>query len=209
MEKMPDADASTPLHVAYDRGNDRRTLAALDCIMTHRQGPTKKLIPAIGPENRCAHTYSEDDGLQLEIECGPCQGAQDLDNRKCVSGILNVLVAGAVPETIILKRFVHKRYRGAPVARVSELARSLASINRAIASSEVPSDRKCRTCPASSPRILESVRRRLLEDPTAYFVGKARFGSHIRSEAPNAGCPRAERCAGEALAACAGQSGGA
>jgi len=176
--------------------------------MTRRQGPTKKLIPALGFENRCPHTYSEDDGLQLDIECGSCQGAQDIDNRKCVSGILNVMLAGAVPQSIVLKRFVHKRYRGTAVQRVSKLARTLGAVNRAISSSEPPSDRKCRTCPASTQSVLESFKRALLEDPGSYTAEMVRLDPSSMATGARAACPKAERCLHEALGSCSALQGG-
>ena len=177
--------------------------------MTPRQGPTKKLIPAISLDSKCPHAFSEDDGLQLEIDCSACQGAQDIDNRKCISGILNVMVAGAIPEAIILKRYIHKRYRDEPVRRIAKIASNLASINRAVASAEAPSDRRCRTCPASTERILGRARRKLLEDPAGYGACQNALEDDIRSEASNLDCTNADRCVTEALTICAAQQGDA
>ncbi len=137
--------------------------------MKHLQGPTKKLIPSISPENRCPHQYGEDEGLQLEIDCSECQGAQDLANSRCVSGILNVMMTGAVPTAIILKRFIHKRYRGESIGPLALVASELSALNRAIASAEKPSDKRCRTCGASRERVLMAMKRRLLENPTEYL----------------------------------------
>jgi len=176
--------------------------------MTPRRGPTKRLIPAISPETRCPHAYSEDDGLQLEIDCAACQGAQDLDNRKCISGILNVMVMGTAPEAIILKRYIHKRYRGERVRRIADLATSLASIGRAAASIERPSDKRCRTCPVSAERILETVRRKLLEDPESYLDRHAVIIGEVRHIPAGLGCGSASRCIADALSRCEIQPGG-
>jgi hypothetical protein len=167
--------------------------------MTHRQGPTKKLVPAISSESKCPHEYSEEDGLQLEIDCSDCQGAQDLSNRKCVSGILNVISASTEPDAIILKRFIHKRYRGEPVKRVAAMASELATLNRAIASAERPSDRRCRTCPASAERVLDAARRMLLENPLGYLGERRAILSGLRAAHTRCECTRADACVEAAL----------
>ncbi len=167
--------------------------------MKHRKGPTKKLIPSISLDNCCPHEYSEDEGLQLEIDCSACQGAQDLTNSRCVSGILNVLVTGAVPRAVILKRFIHKRYRGESVESVALVASELSALNRAIASAEKPSDKRCRTCSASRERILMAMKRRLLENPAGYLPGHRNMAAELASRFRSDQCSDSDKCIENAL----------
>lgn len=167
--------------------------------MKRRQGPTKKLIPSISPENCCPHEYSEDEGLQLEIDCSACQGAQDLTNSRCVSGILNVMVTGAVPAAIILKRLIHKRYRGESIGSVALVAAELSALNRAIASVERPSDKRCRTCSASRERILAAMKHRLLENPAQYLPGHKNMAAELISAFRSNQCVDSIKCIENAL----------
>ena len=176
--------------------------------MKHRQGPTKKLIPLISPEDSCPHAYSEDEGLQLEIDCSECQGAQDLANSRCVSGILNVMVTGAVPRAIILKRLIHKRYREASIKPVALAAAELSALNRAIASADRPSDKRCRTCSASRERILTAMKRRLLENPQDYLPSHKAMAAEFMSIYRADHCADSLRCIENALSTSIVQSGG-
>ena len=76
----------------------------------HKKG-RKKLVPAMSRELACPHTYQEEDELRLEIDCSSCPGPQDVMNRRCMTGMVNILCSEAVPRTVILKRHIHKRYR--------------------------------------------------------------------------------------------------
>jgi hypothetical protein len=167
--------------------------------MKHRQGPTKKLIPSLSPENRCPHEYSEDEGLQLEIDCSACQGAQDLTNSRCISGILNVMVTGAVPTAIILKRLIHKRYRGEAIGPVALVASELSALNRAIASAEKPSDKRCRTCSASRERVLTAMKHRLLENPAEYLPDHKNMAAELTSMFRSDQCGDSVKCIENAL----------
>jgi hypothetical protein len=192
--------ASSSLHVAYDRGIRRRTVHAMKHGMRRRRGPAKKLAPSMSPEFVCPHNYTEEEALQLEIDCGSCTGANDLVNDRCLTGVMNVIAAGAVPEAIILKRFIHKRYRGDAVRLAALVARELATLNRAIASAETPSDKKCRTCASSKELVMLAMKRRLLASPTKYMPGKGTDRSKLVEELTVVSCPMARKCIDEALA---------
>ncbi len=175
--------------------------------MTPRQGPTKKLAPTIGSDSGCPHDYSEEEGLQLEIDCSQCKGAHDLSNRKCLTAVLNVLVGGAQPEAIILMRFMHKRYRGESVELASAAAAALASLNRAIASTPRPSDRKCRTCPASKDQLLTTIKHLLLEDPEGFVSDPTSIIEDLRGYTLHLSCVDASTCLDAALRAADTRSG--
>lgn len=173
--------------------------------MTPRKGPTKKLAPAVKTSAGCPHEYAEEEELQLEIDCVSCKGAQDLNNRQCLSAVLNVLIAGARPDTIILKRYAHKRYRGKVVTMASAAASQLAMLNRAIASTETPSDKHCRTCPASAQNLLACMKRILVEDPSTYVASLPGLYLFIRERLGSVKCGRDDTCVCEALSAGSGQ----
>jgi len=162
--------------------------------MRHHQGPTKKLIPTMNPETVCTHVFVEDDGLQLEIDCSICQGAHDLSNPRCCAGVLNAMVSGAVPDTIILKRYMHKRYRHEAVAHVAAAAAELATLNRAISSIERPSDKRCRTCSASKENTLRTMKRKLMEDPDTYLLKTYKVLDEIRAKNDTDHCDQAKKC---------------
>lgn len=169
--------------------------------MAPRPGPTKKLAPMIGPDAGCPHEYSEDEGLQLEIDCSECKGAHDLGNSKCLSAVLNVLAVGAQPEVIVLRRFMHKRYRGEAVRIASAAASDLATLKRAIASTPRPSDRRCRTCPASKERLLIAIKQSLLNDPTRYVTSSRVVAEELRQGIACVGCAKAQACLEDAVRA--------
>ncbi len=176
--------------------------------MRRRQGPAKKLAPSMSPESVCPHNYTEEEALQLEIDCSSCAGANDLMNNRCLTGAMNIIAAGAVPEAIILKRFIHKRYRGETVRLAGLAARELATLNRAIASAETPSDRKCRTCQSSKELALTAMRRRLLSNPIGYMPGKESNPSELAEGLLVEGCPKTRKCVDDALAVSVLLSGG-
>jgi len=169
--------------------------------MTPRRGPSKKLAPTIGLDSSCPHGYTEDEGFQLEIDCSQCNGAHDLGNNKCLSAVLNVLAGGAQPEAIILKRFIHKRYRGESVDVASAAASALASLNRAIASAPRSSDRKCRTCAASKDQLLTTIKRLLLDDPLGYVSDSSGLVARLTEGISQVGCADADSCLEAALKA--------
>jgi hypothetical protein len=175
--------------------------------MAPRRGPSKKLAPTIGPDSGCPHSYAEDEGLQLEIDCSQCNGAHDLSNNKCLSAVLNVLAGGAQPEAIILKRFMHKRYRGVAVDVASSAASALASLNRAIMSAPRPSDRRCRTCTASKDRLLATIKRFLLDDPAGYVSNSSGLVARLKDSISDVSCSDAESCLEAALKATETRSG--
>ena len=168
--------------------------------MRHRQGPAKKLAPSVSPESVCPHKYTEEEALQLEIDCSSCAGANDLMSNRCLTGVMNIIAAGAAPVAIILKRFIHKRYRGVAVKLAALAARELATLNRAIASAETPSDKKCRTCPSSKEQVMIALRRRLLASPIKYVPGNGVDRSKLADELTIEECQTSRRCVDEALA---------
>ncbi len=177
--------------------------------MKQRRGPSKTLAPASMPEIACPHEFTEEEGLQLEIDCMTCAGPQDLRNRRCLIGAVNVIVSGSVPDAVILRRFMHKRYRYDQIRIMSMTAHELSALGRAISCAPPPSDKKCRTCPASMPRLLVELKRNLLEDPDAYFRLKGKTISKARERASAARCEEADDCVERALASSTLDKGGA
>lgn len=167
--------------------------------MKHAKGPTKKLAPMIAPEVVCPHTFSDDEGVQLEVSCTECAGAHDLQNSKCLAGIVNLMSAGAEPETIILKRFTHKRYRGEDVRLVAVAAAELAALNRALVSAEPPSDKKCRTCSASIEQIVGTLKRMLLGNPAEYLSSRDRIIENQELVISTISCASARACLAKGL----------
>ncbi len=157
-------------------------------------GPSKRLAPSIKPESICPHKYTEDEGLQLEIDCVDCAGAHDLTNSKCMAGVMNVVSGGAVPETVILRRFTHKRYRKDLVRLVAAAAGELASLNRALASPDQASDKECRTCTSSKQQVILAMKRRLLEDPCSYVRAGPALLEELKTSHARTSCPRAGAC---------------
>jgi hypothetical protein len=170
--------------------------------MRRRQGPTKKLAPANAPEHACVHTYREEEGLQIEIDCRECNGAHDLMNRKCLAGVMNALAAASAPEAIVLRRFTDKRYRGETVAFLASCSTELASINRLLTLRDSSSDRRCRTCHASKASVLATAKRTLLDDPVAYLSRRPEVRAELRDRmVASAGrCVDASQCVDEVLA---------
>jgi hypothetical protein len=171
--------------------------------MRHRGGPTKRLAPTIGPDALCPHIFTEDEGIQLEIECTDCGGAHDLSNSRCLLGVMNVVCGGAVPETVILKRYTHKRYRKNTVRLVSIAASELSSLNRALATPDQASDKECRTCFASKQQVVSDMKRRLLENPRSYVLGGALLVEDIKRAHAAVACVRASACINSGLSASA------
>ncbi len=178
-------------------------------LVRRRQGPTKKLAPASAPEHVCAHSYKEDEGLQLEIDCRECNGAHDLSNRKCLAGVVNALTSASNPESIVLRRYTDKRYRGEVVSWIALCASALSCLDRSISRREESSDRRCRTCPASKANVLASLRRALLDNPMGYIVDWAAIRKDIREmmSAQAARCVDAAKCIDDVLASADLQSG--
>ncbi len=177
--------------------------------MKHRQGPTKRLAPNLGTNAICPHEYVEDEGVQLEIDCTDCPGAHDLANRKCLTSAINAVSAGGTPESVILKRFTHKRYRGSMVVVVSRAATELSALNRVLAATEPASDKDCRTCAASKQSIIAELKRLLLEDPGAYISGGQAVLENLRRAHAGSPCERARTCVEVGLSASTIYGGGA
>ncbi len=169
--------------------------------MRRRQGPSKKLAPANAPEHACAHTYREDEGLLIEIDCMGCNGAHDLANRKCLAGVMNALVAASMPEAIVLRRFTEKRYRGGTLQFLVSCSSELASMNRSMSLKDLPSDKRCRTCHASRAEVLVAAKRALLDDPLAYMTDGPSVRADLRDRmiATAGRCADASACIDEAL----------
>jgi len=170
--------------------------------MSRLSGPTKKLAPANAPEHACPHEYREDEGLQLEIDCRACKGAHDLGNRQCLSGVMNALAAASTPDTIVLRRYIDKRYRGESICVLISCASELAALDRLLTSKSVVSDRRCRTCQASRTNVIASAKRALLDDPMGYAEEKTAVWAEIqeRMVASAGRCADAPECVTETLA---------
>ena len=177
--------------------------------MKRRQGPTKKLAPVNSTEHACAHTYREEEGLQVEIDCRDCNGAHDLANRKCMSGIVTALVSSSAPEAVVLRRFTDKRYRGETVRFLTSCAAELSSMNRSLSLQSPPSDKRCRTCPASRANVVAAARSALLADPVAFMNDRNGVLSDLMQKmVASAGrCVDARECIGEMLVSCGFRSG--
>jgi len=169
--------------------------------MRHRTGPSKKLAPACRPETACPHEFTHEDGVQLEIDCSSCAGAHDLLARNCLVGVVNAAAAGPPLDTIILRRMTHKRYRGEAVQLVTSLGRQLSALNRAIASSQDPSDKECRACSAKKERVLSRIKSMIAEDPANWHPDRALSEMSVESLAPAPSCARADECVRRALEA--------
>ncbi|OGS42132.1 MAG: hypothetical protein A3K67_02720 [Euryarchaeota archaeon RBG_16_62_10] len=176
--------------------------------MRHRTGPTKRLVPTMSPDATCPHRYTEEEGMTLEVDCDECQGASDLMNNRCISGVMNALASSVRPEAIILKRFMHKRYRGRLVERVCAATVELSALNRALSACVEVSDRRCRTCPASKRLVISATKVRMLEDPWAYISRPGSVQAQVRARAQACGCARAPSCVDDAFSADAGFGGG-
>lgn len=161
-------------------------------------GPTKRLAPTLAPGTCCPHEFTGSEGLQLEVDCESCGGAQDLLNRRCMVGIISIVARGAVPDTIMLKRFMHKRYRNEEVRVVAVAAAELSALTRAYACASTPSDRKCRTCACSPKRLVGELRMKLLGDPVQYVRDRRQVESMLSDAVAESGCERSRECARQA-----------
>ena len=145
-------------------------------------------------ELKCPHTYCEEEELRLEIDCSACPGDQDMENRRCMSGIVQILASEAVPQTVILKRHIHKRYREPALLDACEAARELAVLTRTKAILEPASDRRCQTCSASTPNVAGNLRSMLLDDPIAYMKDASAVSKRVRTAAGPANCNKGPEC---------------
>ncbi len=159
----------------------------------------KQLIPALNSEVKCPHEYRNDDELRLEVECGDCHGAQDLMNNRCLAGILQILCSEATPNTIILKRHIHRRYRESALLPVFEASLELAAMNRALQARNEPSDRRCLTCEASTARLVGRMRNALLDNPAGFIADRHGVTAEIRARAGDVECASAPACAKRAI----------
>jgi hypothetical protein len=157
------------------------------------------MAPASNPETCCPHEYVEEDELVLSVDCNACAGAHDLGNQRCFSGILNILAAGAEPDSVVLKRYIHKRYRGEAVKSTALAAAELAVLRRGIASIEPASDKRCRTCPASAHQVLLQARLRLVENPMTPPISRAALRDFILERVGADACDRAHACISRVL----------
>ena len=165
----------------------------------HVKGPSKKLAPAIDSETSCPHAFNDEDGFELEVDCQDCPGASDIQNRRCASGMIQILASGARPESIVLKRYIHKRFRGEHVELLRAAAEELSALNRAISATSPPSDKECRTCSASTHRLIPELRARLLEDPARYVSAPDWLSEILCSRASATTCVRAAACMRDTL----------
>lgn len=175
----------------------------------HSRAPSKKLVPSLNQDRTCEHRFTDDDAMTLEIDCLECSGAQDIDNAKCASGIANVLASGMLPEAVVLKRFIHVRYRTDRIARLGESALALAALKRLEAQPEDASDKKCRTCPASRRRLAPEIMRRIRSDPIAFGAARRILSDRLVAEFANVRCLELRRCVAYAVWAGSAPAGGA
>lgn len=151
-------------------------------------------MPRLDPETKCPHVFSEEGGLQLEVDCQACPGAQDLMNERCAAGIVHVLSSEATPSTIILRRHLHKRYRGAHVQGLAAASSLLSALDRKIRSGKRPSDEPCRTCRASEVMLAIALRQRLLEDPHGFIADRDSVADRVAAESAPVKCGRSAEC---------------
>lgn len=184
------------LHAVYTDGMGRCARRPNALTMDGSTIPTgrKKLVPALSRETKCPHEYDDDQELCLEVECGGCPGAQDLTNNRCLTGILQILSSEAKPETVILKRHIHRRYRESRLSVVFTAASGLAAMNRALSTRWEPSDRRCLTCEASIPRLVARIRQELLECPVEFMDNRPAVIARILAELEDIDCPRLHDC---------------
>ena len=159
----------------------------------------KKLVPVLSCEAKCPHKYSDDNELCLDVDCSDCQGAQDLENNRCLAGILQILSSEAKPDTLILRRHIHRRYRGPCLSTLMNVASDLASMNRALSMKPVLSDKECQTCEASAPKLLGRIRRELLEDPSSFLEGTAVIMNRVSEDLAVIDCERVSACVARAF----------
>jgi len=167
--------------------------------MRRQQGPTKRKAPSPSPETCCPHEYREEDELVLTVDCNACAGAHDLWNQRCFAGILNIMASGAEPDSIVLKRYMHRRYRGEAVRAIVSAASELSVLRRGIASLKPPSDRRCRTCPASPHRVLLQAKLRLIEDPMRAPVSREDMARAVLQSVSGEACEKAPECVSRVL----------
>lgn len=165
----------------------------------HRSRPSKKLVPSLSHDRSCDHRYTEDDAKTLEIDCGTCSGAQCIENAKCASRIANILATGIIPEAIVLKRFIHVRYRSDRIVRLCESALALAALRRLEAQPEESSDNRCRTCPASGRKLAPEVTRRIRTDPAAFIASRRALSDMLTKELAIVRCPELGRCVAQVV----------
>lgn len=156
--------------------------------------PSKKLVPTVRSDRKCEHAFDEEGVMTLEVECSACSGAQSIENAKCASGIMNIVAAGVVPEAVVLKRFTHVRYRSDRIAQLCDSALAMAALRRLESQPEELSDKKCRTCPASRPRLASEVIRRIRDDPMAFGPSRKTLSDRLSVEYANVGCSRLMQC---------------
>jgi hypothetical protein len=167
----------------------------------------KQLVPALSSEVKCPHEYRNDDELRLEVECDDCPGPQDLTNNRCLAGLLQILCSEAMPNTIILKRHIHRRYRESTLLPVFETALELAAMNRALSTRPEPSDKRCLTCEASTAKQVHRIRRELLDNPVEFIADRQGAISRARRRTENIDCARAHACSERAFSGDNGRMG--
>ncbi len=148
----------------------------------------------------CPHSYTNEHGLQLEVDCSTCSGAQDINNSNCAKGILNIFRSGVEPDSIILKRYIHRRYRSESFKLLCELAAELCVLNRIVSTHIISSDKKCQTCSASKNETAGYLIDQLRHDPVAYRMRKLELSAKLDDLALEASCPKAHECLREVLA---------
>lgn len=178
--------------------------------MTHHSTrPSKKLVPTLSSDRSCEHAFAEEDVMTLEVDCSDCSGAQSIENAKCASGIMNILASGIIPEAVVLKRFIHVRYRAERIARLCESASALAALRRLEAQPEGVSDDRCRTCPASRQRVASEVIRIIRADPMAFGSSRRAISDRLLRELGAVKCPEFGRCVAQIVWAGCPSPGGA
>ena len=111
-----------------------------------------------------------------------------------MSGIVQILSSEAVPQTVILKRHIHKRYRESALLAAREAARELAVLTRTKTILESASDRRCQTCSASASSIAGDLRHMLLDDPIAYMKDASAVARRVRAAKRPANCDKGPEC---------------
>ncbi len=163
--------------------------------MTHNSTrPSKKLVPTLSNDRSCEHVFTEEDVMTLEVDCSDCSGAQSIENAKCASGIMNILASGVLPEAVVLKRFIHVRYRADRIERLCESASALAALKRLEMQPGSVSDDRCRTCPASRAKLASEVIHMIRADPMSFGSSRRTISERLLREFSSVRCPELGTC---------------
>lgn len=160
----------------------------------HSNRPSKRLVPSLSYDRMCDHRFTKDDTTILEVDCTECSGAQSIDNPKCASGVTNILASGILPEFVVLKRFIHMRYRADRLRHLYEASAALSALRRLETHVQGASDKRCRTCPASEHKLAPDVVRWIRTDPSSFASLREGLSDKVVLRLSEVSCPDLRRC---------------